>query len=182
MARHIELLLLENVENLGIVGDLVRVKVGYARNYLLPMQKAEFPTEEKVEALKEARAAAQAEFERVRKDREATLSRLEGIELTLVRSANDQGALYGSVTQRDIADALAEAHYFVEPRAIRLKSAIKRTGSFDVPIQFDKELRTDITLIIESDRPIEELEEPEVVEDDEGEAAPTAETPAPAER
>lgn len=172
MPRNMQLLLLQNVENLGIVGDLVKVKGGHARNFLLPQGLAEFPTEERIEELKDARAAAQAELERVRGERESLIQRMEELELKLTRSANDLGALYGSVTQRDIGDALEAEGYPVEYRAIRLKSAIKRTGEYHVPIQFERDLKTEITVIVESDRPIEELEQPAEPEGEaEGEAA-----------
>ena len=169
MARTIQLLLLENVENLGIVGDLVKVKAGYARNYLLPLGFAEFPTEEKVEALKEARAVALKELDALKAKRRSLIEQLEDIEVKLIRSANDQGALYGSVTQRDIADALAAAGYQIELRAIRLSSPIKRVGQYTAPIQFDREQKTEITIVIESDQTIEELDEQP--EDQGGDAA-----------
>lgn len=177
MAKTIELLLLNNVENLGIVGDLVKVKPGYARNYLLPMQLAEFPTEEKIESLKEARAVALKELEALKAKRQSLIEQLEDIEVTLVRSANDQGALYGSVTQRDIADALSAAGYDVELRAIRLSSPIRRVGSYTAPIQFGRDQKTEITVIVESDQPIEELDEPDEPQV-EGEAAEGAEASA----
>lgn len=166
MARNVELLLTQTVENLGIVGDIVRVKSGYARNYLLPLQLAETPTEEKIEALKEQRAAAEAELLALRSQREGLIDKLEGITVTLVRSCNDKGILYGSVTQRDIADALHEAGYGVDTRSIRLHNAIRRIGENSVPVQFEKDLRTEITVIIEPDQPLEEREEMEF--DDEG--------------
>ncbi|MFK7962167.1 MAG: 50S ribosomal protein L9 [Phycisphaerales bacterium] len=176
MKRSVELLLLESVENLGIVGDVVRVKAGYARNYLLPMQLAEFPSAEKIESLKEERAAAAAEQLRVRSARESLLARLEGITVTLVRSCNDRGILYGSVTQRDISDALREAGYDVDTRSVRLANAIRRVGEYSTPIQFEKDLRVEISITVEPDQPLEEREEMEI--DDEGnlveKAAPAA--------
>jgi large subunit ribosomal protein L9 len=166
MARTVQLLLVSNVENLGIVGDIVKVKTGYARNYLLPHGHAEFPTPSKIEALKEARAAAQAELGRLRSAREELLERMQEISITLVRSCNDKGILYGSVTQRDIADGLQEAGYDVGVRSIRLPNALRHIGEYPVPIQFDKDLRTEVALIIEPDQPLEEREEMEF--DDEG--------------
>ena len=167
MARNLELLLLETVENLGIVGDIVKVKPGFARNYLLPMQIAEKPTPTKIEALKEARASARAELEQLRSAREELLGRMQEVEVILVRSCNAKGILYGSVTQRDIADGLQEAGYDVGVRSIRLANAFRRIGEYSVPVQFDKDLRTDIAIIIEPDQPLEEREEMEI--DDEGE-------------
>jgi len=166
MARNIELLLLQSVENLGIVGDIVKVRSGYARNYLLPTQLAELPTPSRIEALREQRSTAQAELMRLRGARQDLLERMLEVTVTLVRSCNDKGVLYGSVTQRDIADGLVEAGYDVGLRSIRLSNAIRRIGEYPVPIQFEKDLRTEITLVIEPDQPLEEREEMEF--DDEG--------------
>ena len=166
--RTIELLLLENVENLGIVGDVVKVRTGYARNYLLPMQIAEAPSDERIEALQAERTAALARVAAQRADREELTARMEEVELTLVRSCNDRGGLYGSVTQRDIADALAQVGYpGIEIRAVRLPTSIRRIGDYEVPIQFEADLRVDISVIVDPDQPLEEREEMEF--DDEGE-------------
>ena len=166
MARNIELLLLQTVEHLGIVGDIVRVKPGYARNYLLPHGLAEFPTPSRIEALKEERARARAELAALRKEREELLALMKEVTVTLVRSCNDKGHLYGSVTQRDISDGLQELGYNVDARAVRLSAAIRNIGEHAVPIQFDKDLRADITVMVEPDQPLEEREEMEF--DDEG--------------
>jgi large subunit ribosomal protein L9 len=195
MAKNIELLLLKSIENLGIVGDIVKVKPGFARNYLLPLGFAETPTPTRIEALKEERAKAQAELAALRSAREELLSRMNSIEITLVRSCNDQGVLYGSVTQRDISDALQENGFDVGTRSVRLSQPIRRVGSYDVPIQFEKDLRTDVHVKIDPDQPLDERDELEI--DDEGELvekkakpaksakkdapADTADAPAPAE-
>lgn len=167
--KSVELLLNETVENLGIVGDVVLVKPGYARNYLLPLEIAEIPTEEKVEALKEKRAEAKAQLEALRAQRVETTGKLEGISIKLTRSCNDQGVLYGSVTQRDISDALAEGELMVEERAIRLNQPIRRVGSYTVLVQFEKELRVEIAIEILPDRTLEELDEEEMEFDEDGE-------------
>jgi large subunit ribosomal protein L9 len=164
--RRIELLLTSNVENLGIVGDIVRVRTGYARNYLLPMGVAETPTPEKIEALTEARQIAVKEHEEMRSEQASIIEKLEGIVLTLTRSANDQGGLYGSVTQRDIADALIENGFSVDTRAVRLHQAIRRIGEFHVTIQFGTDMRADVEVLVNADRPLEDREDMEF--DDEG--------------
>lgn len=169
LKKNIELLLTETVENLGIVGDVVNVKPGHARNYLLPLGIAEVPTPEKIEALKELRATAKAELEALRERRVDTIGNLESIVLKLTRSCNDQGILYGSVTQRDIADGLLEGELEVEERAIRLSQPIRRVGSYTVLIQFEKELSAEIGIEVLPDRTLEELEEDEMEFDDEGE-------------
>ena len=165
-ARRIELLLTSNVENLGIVGDIVRVRMGYARNYLLPLQVAEVPTPEKIEALAEKREIALKEYEAKRSEQASIIENLDGIVLSLTRSANDQGGLYGSVTQRDIADALVENGYSVETRAIRLHQAIRRIGDYHVTIQFGTDLKADVEVQVLPDRPLEDREDMEF--DDEG--------------
>ena len=165
-AKRTELLLTSNVENLGIVGDVVRVRMGFARNYLVPMGFAEVPTQERIESLTEAREAAVKEHEVKRAAQATIIEKLEGTTLTLTRSANDQGSLYGSVTQRDISDALLENEFDVDTRAIRLHQAIRRIGEYQVTIQFGSDLKTDVEIIVNPDRPLEDREEMEF--DDEG--------------
>lgn len=173
--RTVELLLLENIDGVGIIGDVVKVRTGYARNYLLPMGMAEPPTQARIDELQADREVALAAQTAKRHERESLIDKMDEVELTLVRSCNDQGGLYGSVTQRDIAAALAEVGYEgIEIRAVRLPASIRRIGSYDVPIQFDADLRTDITVVVEPDQPLEEREEMEF--DDEGELI---EKPAP---
>jgi large subunit ribosomal protein L9 len=167
-AKKVKLLLLRTVENLGIVGDIVKVRPGFARNYLLPHQLGEAPTPTKIERLKEAREAALADLAKLRSAREELLSRMSAVTVAIQRSCNDQGILYGSVTQRDISDALQAAGYDVGVRSVRLSQSIRRVGSYHVPIQFEKDLRTEITLNVEPDRALmDEREEMEI--DEEGE-------------
>ncbi|RLS65131.1 MAG: 50S ribosomal protein L9 [Planctomycetota bacterium] len=158
MAKPIELLLLRTVENLGIVGDLVTVRAGFARNYLLPHALAEHPTDAKIESLKAARATAVAEIAATRAQRERTINKLTGVNIKLTRSCNDQGVLYGSITQRDIADALVAAGYAVDMRAVRLAAPFRRIGSYVCTIQFEKELKADITIDIAADRALEMIQ------------------------
>ncbi len=181
--KNIELLLNKTVENLGLVGDVVKVKPGYARNFLLPNLLAEFPTAEKIEALKSARAKAAAEMEKLRADRAALIARLEGVSIKLVRSVNDQGALYGAVTHRDIADQLVADGFHVDMRAVRLANTIRRIGSYTCAIVFDRELRTEIGVEVAPDRTLEmyavsKEPEAEAAEPTEPVEAPAAE-PAP---
>ena len=180
MARKsVELLLNRTVENLGIVGGVVKVKPGFARNYLLPHQIAEHPTPEKIEALKEARAKAQAELAKLRSEREALVARMEGLTIKLIRSCNDQGALYGAVSQRDIADQLVAEGYGVDTRAVRLSNPIRRIGSYHCLIQFDRDLRADVTIDVLPDRAIEAFTA--ATAETEAEAPAVEETPAPQE-
>ena len=173
--RSIELLLLDDVESLGSVGDGVKVRTGHARNYLLPMGLAEMPTEERIAELQARREAAMARVQARRSARESLVAELEGYEVTLIRSCNDRGGLYGSVTQRDIADSLGTLGFEgVDIRSVRLPTSIRRIGTYEVPVQFEVDLRVDITVTVEPDQPLEEREEMEF--DDEGELI---EKPAP---
>jgi large subunit ribosomal protein L9 len=165
-AKKVQLLLNKSVENLGIVGDIVKVRPGFARNYLVPLNIAEKPTPTRIERLKSAREAALAELARLRGAREELLARMQAVSVTIVRSCNDQGMLYGSVSQRDISEALQAAGYDVGIRSVRLSQSIRRVGEYHVPIQFDKDLRTDITLKVDPDRTLEpEKEDMEIDEE-----------------
>ena len=106
-------------------------------------------------AVSDLEAAAKADA--LREEQEATLGKLGGIVLTLRRPTNDKGILYGSVSQRDISDALIQGGFNVGISAVRLSVAIRRTGNYDVPIQFGKELRENITIVVESESVIEEM-------------------------
>ncbi|MAD78625.1 MAG: 50S ribosomal protein L9 [Planctomycetaceae bacterium] len=166
--RQVTLLLNRNVESLGIVGDVVKVRPGYARNYLLPLGIAEVPTDERIADLQAARAEAMAELETLRSERRGIISALEDIAISLVRSCNDRGILYGSVTQRDIADGLNELGHRVDERAVRLANPIRRVGEYPVVIQFEKEMKVEVIIKVDADRSIaEESEEMEF--DNEGE-------------
>ena len=166
--KNIQLLLNESIEHLGIVGDVVTVKPGYARNYLLPLGIAEVPTEEKIEALKELRKTAKAELEALRAQRVDTIGKLGNIVVKLTRSCNDQGVLYGSVTQRDISDALGEGDLMVDERAVRLNQPIRHVGSYTVLIQFERDLKAEIGIEVLADRTLDELDD-EMEFDEEGE-------------
>ena len=153
--RNVELLLNISVENLGLVGDVVKVKPGHARNYLLPHGLAEYPTAEKIEALKDARATAAAAMQKRQEGRAKLIERLTDITIKLIRSVNDQGALYGAVTHRDIFDQLVLDGFPVEMHAVRLANTVRRIGSYTCAIVFDRELRTEINIEVLPDRTLE---------------------------
>jgi len=182
MSKSIELLLTENVDNLGIVGDVVQVRSGYARNFLLPRGLATEPSEEIIASLAARRAEAEKELARMQEMRKSMAERLEGFELTLERSCNDQGLLYGSVTQKDIADALGEHDFEIKPREVRLPHTIKRIDSYDIPIRFDADMEASVKLWVVADRQLELDEEREEMEfDNEGNLIIPEEKPAPAQ-
>lgn len=187
MAKNLELLLTENVEALGIVGDVVRVRTGYARNYLLPRDLATKPSEEKIKELSAKRAEAQRQVAEFRKHREELSEKLQGVEVHLIRSCNDQGILYGAITQQDIATELNKAGHAVKPRDVRLGQVIKRIDTYDVHIKLDSDLDATVKLWVVADRKldIEKAHEPEPraegegAQGAEGEGKPKGEGKAP---
>jgi len=155
MAKTVKLLLVENVDSLGIVGDVVNVRTGFARNYLLPRALATAPSDELVKQLSAKRADAQKLVAAERKTREETITKLKGVEITLVRSVNDQGILYGAVTQQDISSSLKEQGHDIRPREIRIAQTIKRVDSFDVHIKLDNDLDSTVRVHVKADRELE---------------------------
>ncbi len=165
--KMVKLLLVENVENLGIVGDVVEVKPGYARNYLIPMRLADQPTEGNMRRIEDKRKEVERMLREQREQREKLIEQLEGVELTLERSANAQGVLFGSVTQHDIAETLREMGFAIKERDVRIGEPLKQLDSYQIPIQLDDDLRTEIKVWVVSDRPMEEIEAEEAEEQQE---------------
>lgn len=155
MARNVKLLLTENVDSLGIVGDVVNVRTGYARNFLLPRNLATKPNDELIKSLAAKRAEAEKMLAELRKQREGMTEKMKGLELELVRSCNDQGILYGAVTQQEIANVLGEKGYHVKPREVRLGQTIKRVDNYDVHVKLDSDLDVIVKIKVLPDRKIE---------------------------
>src|ERR1051326_8622835 len=120
--NQVELLLTENVDNLGIVGDVVKVRSGYARNYLLPHGLATTPTENAKKRVAERRAQVEAELKARRAEQEKLIETLAHVEITIQRSHADEGQLYGSVTQHDIVEAMAAEGHRITERDVRIGS------------------------------------------------------------
>ncbi len=182
MAKTIELLLTSTVEPLGIVGDVVKVKPGYARNFLLPRDLATTPSAEKIEELAAARADAKKAREARRASREEMVGKLEGYEITLTRACNDSGLLYGSVSQQDIAEALVAEGFEVKPRDIRIPQTIKRVDTYEVPVRPESDLEATVKVWVVADRALDTDDDREEMEfDNEGNLIEPSEKPARAE-
>lgn len=156
--KSIKLLLTETVPNLGVVGDVVTVKAGYARNYLVPRGMVTSPTQGNVNRLAEQRTQAEKELRQIRQTQEMLLEKLQEHELTIQRSANEEGVLFGGVSQHDIAESLRGEGFVIEDRFVRLGQQIKRLDTYSIPIVLADDLRTEIKLWVVSDKPVEELE------------------------
>lgn len=156
--KQVQLLLTQNVDNLGIIGDVVKVKAGYARNYLLPHGMATTPTQGAIDRLAEERARVEAELKELHAKQAAMIEKLEGHEMTLQRSANEQGVLFGGVSQHEIAEELRSAGFEIDDRYVRIGEQIKRLDSYEIPIVISKDMKTHVKLWVVSDKPKEQLE------------------------
>lgn len=129
-----EVVLLERVEKLGQMGDVVSVKPGFARNYLLPNKKALRATKANLEYFETQRAQLEAVNLERRKDAEAVAVKIDGQEIIMIRQAGESGQLYGSVSARDIADSAKDAGFTIARSQVDLNNPIKELGRYDVRI------------------------------------------------
>ncbi len=134
------IILLERIENLGQMGEVVRVKPGYARNYLLPRNKAVRATEENRKRFEATRAQLEASNLQRRSEAETVAAKLDGLSVVLIRQAGEAGQLYGSVTGRDVADAITAAGFTVDRQQIRLHQPIKALGLHTVKVGLHPEV------------------------------------------
>jgi large subunit ribosomal protein L9 len=123
-----EVILLERIETLGQMGDVVKVKPGYARNFLLPQKKALRATKDNLAYFEKQRAQLEAQNLKRRQDAEAVAKKMEGLQVVILRQAGETGQLYGSVATRDIADGVTAAGFTVDRRQILLDQPVKTLG------------------------------------------------------
>ena len=141
-----EIILLERIEKLGQMGDVVRVKNGYARNYLLPQGKAQRATKDNTATFEERRTQLEAANLDRRADAEAVAVKLDGQVCIVLRQASDGGQLYGSVNARDISSAVTEIGFTVERRQVILDNAIKTVGLHLVRLALHPEVMVTVTV------------------------------------
>lgn len=141
-----EVVLLERVEKLGQMGDVVRVKDGYARNFLLPQKKALRATKDNLAQFEQQRVQLEARNLERRQDAEQVVGRLEGQTFVLLRQAGESGQLYGSVSGRDIAEAASAGGFSLERRQVVLDQPIKTIGLHPVRIVLHPEVSVTITI------------------------------------
>ncbi len=138
-----QVILLERVEKLGQMGDEVKVKAGFARNYLLPKKKALRATDNNRKYFETQKAQLEARNLERKKEAEAVAAKLEGQTFALLRSAGDRGQLYGSVSPRDIADAISAGGFTIDRTQVPLDKAIKTIGLFPVSVVLHPEVRVE---------------------------------------
>lgn len=141
-----EVILLERIARLGQMGDVVRVKNGYARNYLLPQGKALRANAESRQRFEREKAQLEAHNLEARKEAEAVAEKLGGQSFVVIRQAGETGQLYGSVSTRDIAETSTAGGFTVERRQVRLDRAIKTVGLHEVKITLHPEVEVPITV------------------------------------
>jgi large subunit ribosomal protein L9 len=141
-----DVILLQRVAKLGQMGETVRVKDGYARNFLLPQGKALRATAGNKAKFAEQRAQLEARNLELRKEAEAVSTKLEGQSVTIIRQAGETGVLYGSVSPRDIADALTAAGTTLARNQIAISAPIKTIGLHKVPVNLHPEVEVTVTV------------------------------------
>ncbi|WP_120632818.1 50S ribosomal protein L9 [Ruegeria sp. EL01] len=141
-----QVILLERVAKLGQMGDVVDVKPGFARNFLLPQGKALSASEANIASFEAQKAQLEARNLETKKEAEALAEKLDGQQFIVIRSASDSGALYGSVTPRDAADAATEAGFTVDKKQVALIAPIKDLGLHTVAVRLHPEVVAEISM------------------------------------
>jgi large subunit ribosomal protein L9 len=144
-------ILTQTIESLGIIGSEVEVKPGYARNFLLPQKKALTATPENRRRLESEKAKFELQIAKERKLAEEMAQKLEGVVCRIVAKVAEEDRLYGSVSVRDVIEALAARDIVVEKRMVLLSEPIKQLGSFKIPIRVYKGVEPEITLEVVSE-------------------------------
>jgi large subunit ribosomal protein L9 len=148
---HTKVLLREDVDDLGARGEIVRVRAGYARNYLLPRNLAVEATTGNVKGIEAERAALLKKEANERATAEAQSQQMSSLVLEFKRKSGEQGALYGSVTSMDVAEALKGKGYEIDRHRIHLREPLKRLGEYAVPIRLHRDVTIDLQVKVLSE-------------------------------
>jgi large subunit ribosomal protein L9 len=143
-----KIILKETISSLGIIGSEVNVARGYARNYLLPQDKAVLATPQNRRRMEQEKAKFEIQIAKERKLAEDMAAKLESVSCQIRAKVSEEDRLYGSVTVRDILDALATQDIVVEKRMVMLKEPLKTLGSYKIPIRVYKQVEPEITVEI----------------------------------
>jgi len=141
-----EVILLERVEKLGQMGEVVRVKPGYARNFLLPQKKALRATKENLSQFETRRAQLEAANLKRREEAQSVAAKMDGLSVVAVRQAGESGQLYGSVSPKDVADAVTAAGFTVERAQVLIAQPIKTLGLHTVRVALHPEVAVTVTV------------------------------------
>jgi large subunit ribosomal protein L9 len=144
----VEVILRDDVPNLGKIGEIVRVKPGYARNFLLPRGLAIEASSKNLRVLEHHKRLIAVKADRDRKDAESRAKRVEGLQITIQARAGEEGRLFGSVTNIDVERLLAEKGVEVDRRRIQLDEPIKQLGTFPIVVMVGRDVRATIHLTV----------------------------------
>ncbi|MEQ1764472.1 MAG: 50S ribosomal protein L9 [Pyrinomonadaceae bacterium] len=145
------ILLREDIDTLGGRGEIVKVRAGYARNFLLPQGLATLATKGNVKQIEKEREALLKKASVERATAEAQKEQMGSIELSFERKAGDGGTLFGSVTSMDIAEALQAKGYEIDRRNITLRDAIKETGEYTVKVKLHREVTLEVPVTVKAE-------------------------------
>ena len=154
-----KVLLCEDIDKLGWLGDVVEVADGYARNYLLPQRLATPATETNIKAIAEEKAKRAEQRKLDGKRLEVAAKAVEGAEAVVAAKANEQGHLFGSVTAREIAANLREQGFQITDKMVQLPEHIKEVGTHAVTLKFSEELTTTVNVVVVAEQGTEEAAE-----------------------
>lgn len=158
---HTQVLLREDIDNLGARGEIVRVKTGYARNYLLPRNLAVEATANNMRQIEGERAALAKREAKERSTAELQADQLRKLTLKFERKVGEAGVLYGSVTSIDVAHELKEQGYEIDRRKIILREPIKRFGTYTVPVRLHRDVTVELPISVLGEGGVEvKVEEP----------------------
>lgn len=143
-----EVILREDIEKLGSRGDVVKVAPGYARNFLIPKRLAVAATESNKKIVEQERQAHLRREAKAKGEAEDLAKMMSGVTVTIRQKAGENDQLFGSVTAKDVADALAAQNYTIDRRKIQLDEPIKQLGEFKVPVRLHKEVTTEVTVVV----------------------------------
>ena len=140
-----DVILLERIERLGQIGDVVKVKPGFARNFLLPTKKALRATEENKKRFEAQRAQIEANNLKRRQEAEKISDKVDGLKVVIIRQASETGILFGSVSTRDIAEGVTKAGFTIDRAQVKLDKPIKTLGLHDVRVALHPEVIVKVT-------------------------------------
>jgi large subunit ribosomal protein L9 len=143
-----QVILREDIDKLGKIGDLVKVKDGFGRNYLIPTKKAIEATPKNVNAMEHAKKMVSDRLRKLKKEATADADRITGLSLTIKAKAGEEGKLFGSVTSMDIAEAAKAQGVAIDKRKIVLEEPIKRLGEFAVPVKLHADVTADLKVAV----------------------------------
>ena len=146
-----EVILREDIEKLGARGQVVKVAPGYARNFLLPKRLAVQATESNKKIVEQERQAHLRKEAKAQGEAEELGKLVANVTVTIKQKAGENDQLFGSVTSKDIADALTAQNYNIERRKIQLEEPIKQLGEYKVPVRLHKEVTVEVTVVVAKD-------------------------------